>query len=74
MASTPQAANLPGLRVVIAGDGQGRPTPFDERSTEWGMRSGRRSRLGQHNAVIMAVLCLVIGAKLVGDAISGFSG
>jgi hypothetical protein len=24
-------------------------------------------------AVIMAVLCLVIGAKLIGDAISGFS-
>jgi threonine/homoserine/homoserine lactone efflux protein len=29
--------------------------------------------MGQHNAVIMAVLCLVIGAKLVGDAIAGFS-
>ena len=26
-----------------------------------------------NNAVVMAVLCLVIGAKLVGDAISGFS-
>lgn len=25
-----------------------------------------------HNAAIMAVICLVIGAKLVGDAISGF--
>jgi hypothetical protein len=24
-------------------------------------------------AAIMAVLCLVIGAKLIGDAISGFS-
>ena len=30
--------------------------------------------MAQHNAVIMAVLCLIIGAKLVGDAISGFSG
>jgi threonine/homoserine/homoserine lactone efflux protein len=30
--------------------------------------------LAWHNAVIMAVLLLVIGAKLVGDAISGFSG
>jgi threonine/homoserine/homoserine lactone efflux protein len=30
--------------------------------------------MGRHNAVIMAVLCLVIGAKLVGDAITGFSG
>jgi hypothetical protein len=27
--------------------------------------------MAQHNAVIMAVLCLVIGAKLVGDAIAG---
>jgi hypothetical protein len=27
--------------------------------------------MGHHNAVIMAVLCLVIGAKLVGDAIGG---
>jgi Kef-type K+ transport system membrane component KefB len=30
--------------------------------------------MGAHNAVIMAVLCLVIGAKLIGDAIAGFSG
>lgn len=30
--------------------------------------------LGHNNAVIMAVLCLVIGAELVGDAISGFFG
>jgi hypothetical protein len=29
--------------------------------------------MGHNNAVIMAVLCLVIGAKLVGDAIAGFS-
>jgi threonine/homoserine/homoserine lactone efflux protein len=27
----------------------------------------------QHNTIIMAVLLLVIGAKLIGDAISGFS-
>jgi Sap, sulfolipid-1-addressing protein len=26
--------------------------------------------MGQHNAAIMAVICLVIGAKLVGDGIS----
>ena len=30
--------------------------------------------MAQNNAVIMAVLCLVIGAKLIGDAIAGFSG
>jgi len=29
--------------------------------------------MAAHNAVIMAVLCLVIGVKLIGDAISGFS-
>ena len=27
--------------------------------------------MGAHNAAIMAVLCLVIGAKLIGDGISG---
>ena len=32
-----------------------------------------RGLLARHNAVIMAVLVLLIGAKLVGDAISGFS-
>jgi threonine/homoserine/homoserine lactone efflux protein len=35
---------------------------------------GLKTWLGRHNAVIMAVLCLVIGAKLIGDAITGFSG
>jgi Sap, sulfolipid-1-addressing protein len=29
--------------------------------------------MGQNNAVIMSVLCLVIGVKLIGDAISGLS-
>jgi len=30
-----------------------------------------RAWMGAHNAAIMAVLCLVIGAKLIGDGISG---
>jgi hypothetical protein len=30
--------------------------------------------MARNNAVIMAVLLLVIGAKLVGDAIAGLSG
>jgi hypothetical protein len=30
--------------------------------------------MGQHNAVIMSVLCLVIGFKLIGDAITGLTG
>jgi hypothetical protein len=29
--------------------------------------------MAHDNAVIMAVLCLVVGAKLVGDALTGFS-
>ena len=29
--------------------------------------------MGEHNAVIMSVLCLVIGVKLIGDAISGLT-
>jgi hypothetical protein len=29
--------------------------------------------MAAHNAVIMSVLCLVIGAKLVGDAIAGLA-
>ena len=35
---------------------------------------GLKAWMGQHNAVIMTVLCLIIGAKLIGDAIAGFSG
>ena len=34
--------------------------------------AGLRDWMGQHNAVIMAVICLIIGAKLIGDAIGGF--
>jgi Sap, sulfolipid-1-addressing protein len=29
--------------------------------------------MARNNAVIMAIICLIIGAKLIGDAISGFS-
>ena len=35
--------------------------------------AGLRDWMGQHNAVIMTVICLIIGAKLIGDAIGGFS-
>jgi hypothetical protein len=34
---------------------------------------GLKTWLAEHNAVIMAVLLLIIGVKLIGDAISGFS-
>jgi hypothetical protein len=29
--------------------------------------------MAAHNSAIMTVLCLVIGAKLIGDAITGFA-
>jgi len=38
-----------------------------------GLLDGLRGWMTRHNAAIMAVLFLLIGAKLVGDAISGFS-
>jgi Sap, sulfolipid-1-addressing protein len=41
-----------------------RSAPILERLQEW---------MAAHNAAIMAVICLVIGAKLVGDGISGLS-
>jgi hypothetical protein len=43
-----------------------------DRSRE--LLDGLRGWMARHNAVIMAVLFLLIGAKLIGDAISGFSG
>jgi hypothetical protein len=35
--------------------------------------TGLKDWMGEHNAVIMSVLCLVIGVKLIGDAISGLT-
>jgi len=35
---------------------------------------GLKDWMAQHNAVIMAVLCLLIGVKLIGDAIGGLTG
>jgi hypothetical protein len=32
-----------------------------------------KDRMGQHNAVIMSVLCLIIGVKLIGDAITALT-
>jgi threonine/homoserine/homoserine lactone efflux protein len=36
--------------------------------------AGLKDWMTQHNAVIMTVLCLIIGAKLIGDAITGLTG
>jgi succinate dehydrogenase hydrophobic anchor subunit len=34
---------------------------------------GLKDWMAQNNTAVMAVLCLIIGVKLVGDAISGLS-
>jgi threonine/homoserine/homoserine lactone efflux protein len=36
--------------------------------------AGLKDWMSEHNAVIMSVLCLIIGVKLIGDAISGLTG
>ena len=55
----------PGLPVVIAFTmGDRARTILDELKT-W---------MAAHNTAIMSVLCLIIGAKLAGDGISGLSG
>jgi Sap, sulfolipid-1-addressing protein len=36
--------------------------------------AGLKDWMSQHNAVIMAVLCLIIAAKLIGDGINGLTG
>jgi hypothetical protein len=39
-----------------------------------GLLDGLKTWMAAHNTAIMAVLCLIVGVKLVGDAITGFSG
>jgi hypothetical protein len=39
-----------------------------------GLLDGLKTWMASHNTAIMAVLCLIVGVKLVGDAIAGFSG
>jgi Sap, sulfolipid-1-addressing protein len=43
-----------------------------ERSAK--LLAGLKDWMSEHNAVIMTVLCLIIAAKLIGDAISGLTG
>ena len=43
-----------------------------ERSQE--MLTKLKNWMGHNNAVIMSILCLIIGAKLIGDAIGGLTG
>ena len=42
-----------------------------ERSAK--LLAGLKDWMSEHNAVIMSVLCLIIGVKLIGDAIGGLT-
>ena len=61
--------------AVIATIGVGAPVviyfAMGERSQE--LLGKLKNWMGQHNAVIMSVLCLIIVAKLIGDAISALT-
>ena len=64
------------LFVVIATIGVATPVViyFVMGDRAAGILQRLKSWMSSHNPAIMAVLCLVIGAKLIGDSISGFSG
>lgn len=68
-----QAASL-AVFVLIATLGTGVPVviyfALGERSAA--ILDELKNWMNQNNAAIMTVLCLVLGAKLIGDAISGF--
>jgi threonine/homoserine/homoserine lactone efflux protein len=71
IATSDQAIAL-AVFVLIATLGPGIPVAIyfvmGERATR--MLDDLKEWMGHHNAAIMAVLCLVIGAKLIGDGIS----
>jgi threonine/homoserine/homoserine lactone efflux protein len=62
--------------VAIGTIGPGAPVAiyFAMGDRSKGILEELRSWMSQNNGAIMAVICLVIGAKLIGDGISGFSG
>jgi threonine/homoserine/homoserine lactone efflux protein len=73
-ASTGDQAVALAIFVLVGTLGPGAPVALyfalGERSKP--MLDHLKHWMSTHNAAIMAVLCLVIGAKLIGDAISGF--
>jgi hypothetical protein len=62
--------------VAIGTIGPGAPVAiyFAMGDRSKGILEELRGWMSQNNGAIMAVICLVIGAKLIGDGISGFSG
>ena len=74
--SAGQQAVALGVFVLIASVGVGVPVflyfALGDRSRA--ILERLKTWMGHNNAVIMAVLLLLIGVKLIGDAIAGFSG
>jgi threonine/homoserine/homoserine lactone efflux protein len=72
--SSDQAVAL-AVFVVIATVGPGIPVGiyFLMRARAAEILEGLRGRMARGNATIMAVICLIIAAKLIGDAISSLS-
>jgi threonine/homoserine/homoserine lactone efflux protein len=75
-ASTGKQAVALAVFVLIGTLGTGTPVALyfvmGERSKR--LLDGLKGWMAQNNTAIMSVICLLIGAKLIGDAISGFSG
>jgi threonine/homoserine/homoserine lactone efflux protein len=73
-ASTGDQAIALAVFVVVGTLGPGAPVALyfalGERSRR--LLDELKAWMSSHNAAIMAVLCLIIGAKLIGDALSGF--
>jgi threonine/homoserine/homoserine lactone efflux protein len=73
--SAGKAVGVLAVFVVVASAGVASPLvlalALGDRSRE--PLDGVRRWMSRNNSVIMAVLFLLIGAKLVGDALSGFS-
>jgi len=74
-ASTGAQAGALAVFVIIASLGPGIPVGiyFVMGARGKHILDGLRAWMARENAVIMAVICLLIGVKLIGDAITGFT-
>jgi threonine/homoserine/homoserine lactone efflux protein len=75
-ASTADQAVALAVFVLLGTLGPGIPVGiyFLMRDRATAILESMRGWMARENATIMAVLCLIIGAKLIGDAITGLSG
>jgi threonine/homoserine/homoserine lactone efflux protein len=75
-ASTGDQAVALAVFVLLGTVGPGIPVAiyFLMRDRATAILESMRGWMARENATIMAVLCLIIGAKLIGDAITGLSG